>query len=110
LGIGNWALPRDILADWDLSFRMMKAGLQIGFVPEALIRVRRDGHASLTSDLWRELQVHLNCLTSHAEFIVATTNPATLDDMRAACLHRFGMRKGRLAGRLIGWGSALLRK
>src|SRR5690606_26521375 len=110
LGIGNWATRRDLLASGDLSFRMMRAGMQIGFVPEALIRVRRDGHVSVTSDLWRELQVHLSCLAAHADFIVATTDRATLDDMRAACLHRFGMRRGGLAGRLIGWGSALLRK
>jgi glycosyltransferase involved in cell wall biosynthesis len=110
LEIGNWAVRRDILADWDLSFRMMKAGLQIGFVPEALIRVRRDGHASLTSDLWRELLVHLSCLSAHADFIVETTSPATLEDMRAACLYRFGRRRGRLAGRLVAWGAGMWRR
>lgn len=106
LALGNWTTRRDMLEDWDLSFRMMAAGMQIGFVPEALIRVRRDGHQSLTSDTWRDLLAHLNVLATHQAFIVATAGADTLEDMRAAALHRFGRRRGRLAGWLVALGAS----
>jgi hypothetical protein len=84
---------------------MMAAGLQIGFVPEALIRVRRDGHASLTADIWRDLLTHLNVLATHQAYITATAGPGALEDMRAAALYRFGRRRGRLAGWLVALGA-----
>lgn len=53
--------------DYEFSIRLVKNGYQLGFVPEPLTMVRREGHASLSSNGMRVLKNHLRILFTHLD-------------------------------------------
>lgn len=99
--IGGWSGNRHLLEDWDLTIRLLEHGAEIGFLPEALTRFRREGHGNMTADPWRDLTIHLTVVDEYRHLMDRELGPGHAPQMRRQFLTRFGHLTGGLAGRLI---------
>ncbi|GGW86936.1 glycosyltransferase family 2 protein [Alteromonas halophila] len=52
--------------DHDFTIRMIESGHLIGFIPKALIRLRRDDHGNLSSNGRKVIKGHLQLVRKHA--------------------------------------------
>lgn len=87
--------------DYELTFRIVQAGYQIGFVPEALIRVRRSGHGNLSSNGFRTFKYHVKLVMKHRQAFLAQGGYRVIRHFLAKSLAESGGKMGGLKGRLL---------
>lgn len=53
--------------DYELSIRLVKSGVNIGFIPKVLIRVRRSNHGNVSSNGFRTFRNHYRLVCKHKD-------------------------------------------
>lgn len=53
--------------DYELSIRLVNSGVKIGFIPKALIRVRRSNHGNVSSNGFRTFKNHCRLVSKHRD-------------------------------------------
>lgn len=91
--VGGWSSRRDLVQDWDLFIRMVRAGHRIVGLREPLTRVRRHGHVHLSASGLHQIRRLLATIECHRGLIAATLGPSSVRTlMRQQLLdHRYGL-------------------
>jgi glycosyltransferase involved in cell wall biosynthesis len=87
--------------DWELQIRMALAGFNIQFIPDVLVRVRRERHGN-HSDNWRcYLAGHMRILAKHRRSYVTATGYRGWIRSISLELARAGVKQGRRLGKVM---------
>jgi glycosyltransferase involved in cell wall biosynthesis len=87
--------------DWEMQIRMALAGYQVQFIPDVLVRVRRQGQPSHSSD-WRcYLEGHLRILWKHRVLYRERGGMRGWIHRAAFEIYRAGTRRGGVLGRCL---------
>lgn len=87
--------------DYELTIRIVSAGYLIGFVPEALIRVRRSGHGNLSSNGLRTFRYHVKLVSKHRKVFLGEGGFNVVRRFLAKSLAESGGKLGGVKGRMI---------
>lgn len=106
--VGGWRTDNAVMEDWDLNIRLVAAGAQVGFLPEALVRFRRTNHGNLSARGLRHMNLNLHTILVHRRLYRRELGWRQTWSVVGHVVHHEGSRRGQAVGLLLrGVGRAL---
>ena len=99
--VGGWRADNAVMEDWDLNIRVVAAGLQVGFLPEALVRFRRTDHGNLSARGLRHMFINLKTIWAHRALYHRELGIRPTAAVVGRVVHHEGSRRGRASGLLL---------
>lgn len=99
--VGGWRSDNAVMEDWDLNIRVVAAGLQVGFLPEALVRFRRTNHGNLSARGLRHMFINLKTIWTHRALYQRELGFRPTAAVVGRVVHHEGSRRGRASGLLL---------
>ena len=96
------------MEDYEFGIRLLAAGHEMHFLGEPMFVYSRGGHHQASIQWERMFKGEMAVLNKHADLARREFGPLGLTRLKARSCKRYGVHKGRLAGRSVwAWGCAL---
>lgn len=99
--VGGWRADNIVMEDWDLNIRVLAAGLQVGFLPEPLVRFRRTNHGNLSARGLRHMFINLRTIWAHRALYHRELGLRPTAAVVGRVVHDEGSRRGKASGLLL---------